>query len=74
MKLFENGVSGVVKKAGVVALSLAPLGAFATGADVSAATGALTDAATAIASVGALMIAAASAGIVFRWVTAFLVK
>lgn len=56
-------------------LSLAMLStaAFAQ-ADVSEATGALTEAATAIGLVGIGMIAAASAGIVYRWVTAFLVK
>lgn len=61
------------------ALSLAVLSvpAFADdagSADVSAATGALTSAATAIGLIGVGMLAAASAGIVYRWVTAFLVK
>lgn len=45
-----------------------------TGPDVSAATGAFDAAATAIGTVGAAMVAAAGAGIVYRWVTAFLVK
>lgn len=45
-----------------------------TAVDVSDATGAFTEAATAIAAIGVVMVAAASAGIVYRWVTAFLVK
>lgn len=55
------------------ALALASVSAFAQ-ADVSAATGALADAATAIGLIGVAMLAAAAAGIVYRWVTAFLVK
>lgn len=42
--------------------------------DISAATGAFDEAATAIGAVGAAMVVAAGAGIVYRWVTAFLVK
>lgn len=45
-----------------------------TGPDVSGATAAFTQAGTAIGTVGAAMVVAASAGIVYRWVTAFLVK
>lgn len=62
-------------RAAAVGMSLAPMGAFAqSGPDVSAATGALADAGTAIAAIGVAMVAAAAAGIVYRWVTAFLVK
>lgn len=57
-----------------VGMSLAPLTAFAAAPDVTAATGALADAGTAIAAIGVAMVAAAAAGIVYRWVTAFLVK
>lgn len=42
--------------------------------DVSAATGALSDAGTSIGLIGIGMVGAAAAGIVYRWVTAFLVK
>jgi TPP-dependent pyruvate/acetoin dehydrogenase alpha subunit len=45
-----------------------------SGPDVSAATSAFTAAGTAIGTVGAAMVVAAAAGIVYRWVTAFLVK
>lgn len=45
-----------------------------TGPDVSSATTALSEAATAIGLIGAAMVTAAAAGIVYRWVTAFLVK
>lgn len=62
-------------RAAAVGMSLAPMAVFAQGgADVSAATGALADAGTAIAAIGVAMVAAAAAGIVYRWVTAFLVK
>ena len=62
-------------RAAAVGMSLAPLAAFAqSGPDVTAATGALADAGTAIAAIGVAMVAAAAAGIVYRWVTAFLVK
>ncbi|MCD9030369.1 hypothetical protein LDO32_01290 [Luteimonas sp. Y-2-2-4F] len=44
------------------------------GPDTSGATAAFAAAATAIAAVGAAMVTAAGAGIVYRWVTAFLVK
>lgn len=42
--------------------------------DVSGAVTAFENAGTAIGTVGAAMVVAAAAGIVFRWVTAFLVK
>ena len=45
-----------------------------TGIDVSDAESALSDVATAVAAIGVLMVAAAAAGIAYRWVTAFLVK
>lgn len=61
-------------RAAAVGMSFAPMAVFAQGADVSAATGALADAGTAIAAIGVAMVAAAAAGIVYRWVTAFLVK
>lgn len=62
------------QKYGLLALALSPLSAFAAAPDVTAATSALTDAGTSIGTVGAAMIGAAAAGIVYRWVTAFLVK
>lgn len=71
-----NILSKLSGYAGVVGFSSLPMLAFAAGSgvDVSAATGALSDAATAIGAIGVVMIAAASAGIVYRWVTAFLIK
>lgn len=45
-----------------------------TPAGVTAAVTALNNAGTSISTIGAAMVAAAAAGIVFRWVTAFLVK
>lgn len=44
------------------------------GIDITAATSALSNAGTAVAAVGVAMVAAAAAGIAYRWVTAFLVK
>lgn len=62
-------------RAAVVGMTLAPFAAFAqSGADVTAATTALADAGTAIKAIGVAMVGAAAAGIVYRWVTAFLVK
>lgn len=61
---------------GVGALALAGA-ASATGGggpDVSAAVDALGSVGTAVAAIGVAMLAAAAAGIVYRWVTAFLVK
>ena len=43
-----------------------------TAVDVSDATDAFTGVATAVNSIGPLMLAAAGAGIVYKWVTAFL--
>lgn len=63
-----------LKKLGFGAGLLAATGSAFAQADVSAATSALADAATAIGLIGVAMLAAASAGIVYRWVTAFLVK
>lgn len=66
---------GWKQRLGAVGMSLAPLAAFAqTGPDVSAATAGFAAAGTAIGTIGAAMVAAAAAGIVYRWVTAFLVK
>ena len=45
-----------------------------TDIDVSAAESALGDVATAVGVIGVAMVAAAAAGIAYRWVTAFLVK
>lgn len=42
--------------------------------DVSDATSAFGDAATAIGLIGVAMVAAAAAGVVYRWVTAYIVK
>lgn len=41
--------------------------------DVSAASAGFTDVASGIGTVGPLMLAAAAAGIVYKWVTAFLI-
>ncbi|WP_372163658.1 major capsid protein [Xanthomonas axonopodis pv. cyamopsidis] len=43
------------------------------GVDVSAATGGLTQVATAVGEIGPLMVSAVAAGIVFKWVIAFLI-
>lgn len=75
MKSNKGAFSRFVNRAAVVGMSLAPFAVMAqTGPDTSAATGALDAAAVAIGAIGAAMVAAASAGIVYRWVTAFLVK
>lgn len=62
--------------AGVVATSMAPFAAMAEAAsvDVSAATDSLSQVGTAVALIGVAMVAAISAGIAYRWVTAFLAK
>lgn len=74
MKLKEK-IVGLKSRVAVAGMSLAPLAVLAqSGPDTSAATGALASAGTAIAAIGAAMVAAAAAGIVYRWVTAFLVK
>lgn len=70
----DGAFSRFTARVAVVGMSLAPMAVFASGPDVSAATGALADAGTAIAAIGVAMVAAAAAGIVYRWVTAFLVK
>ena len=72
----SNALNHWSSRAAIVGMSFAPMAAFAqsSGADVSAATDALASAGTAIAAIGVAMVAAASAGIVYRWVTAFLVK
>lgn len=76
MEKQDGRISGMVKKVGVaVGATLASGLALAQdGPDISGATDAFASAGTAIAAVGAAMVVAASAGIVFRWVTAFLVK
>lgn len=48
--------------------------AMAQAVDISDATDAFGSASTAIAAIGVAMVAAAAAGIVYRWVTAFMVK
>lgn len=58
---------------GATALTL-PGAAMAQAVDVSDATGAFDSAAVAIVAIGVAMVAAAAAGIVYRWVTAFMVK
>lgn len=58
------------------ALALAAGASFAQstgGVDVSAATSSLESVATAVGEVGPLMLAAVGAGIVFKWVLAFLI-
>ena len=49
-------------------------GAASAEVDTTAAVAAYTEAGTAIGAVGVAMVAAAGAGIVYRWITAFLVK
>lgn len=44
-----------------------------TAVDVSAATDGLTQVATAVGEIGPLMVSAVAAGIVFKWVIAFLI-
>jgi hypothetical protein len=56
-----------------VGLTVLAGAASAAAPDTTAAVSAFTDAGTAIGAIGAAMIAAAGAGIVYRWVTAFLV-
>lgn len=68
----------MMKKLGaVLGLSVALVGpAFAQtagAADVSAATSGLEAVATAVGDIGPLMITAVAAGIVFKWVVAFLI-
>ena len=71
----NKSVVGWKARAAGIGATLSPLMVLAqTGPDTSAATGALASAGTAIAAIGAAMVAAAAAGIVYRWVTAFLVK
>lgn len=60
--------------AGLGAFALAGAASAATGPDITGATAAFSEAGTAIGTVGAAMVVAAAAGIVYRWVTAFLVK
>lgn len=43
------------------------------GPDVSAATGGLTQVVTAVGEIGPLMLSAVGAGIVFKWVLAFII-
>lgn len=61
--------------AGLSALALAPMAAFAqTTVDVTDATGALEQVGVAVVAIGVAMVAAISAGIVYRWIVAFLAK
>lgn len=48
-------------------------GAASAAVDTTAATGAFTSVETAVNAVGPLMLAAVAAGIVYKWVTAFLI-
>jgi len=56
----------------LVASALVSTASFAQ-LDVSAATGAFTQAETAVGSIGPLMLTVLGAGIVFKWVAAFLI-
>lgn len=67
MKLF-------LKRAGLATGMVLASGAAMATPNTAAAVTALEGAGTAIAAIGAAMVTAAAAGIVFRWVTAFLVK
>lgn len=76
MKLKEKIVSGAKKVGSGLALTGAVVGSALaqTGPDTSAATAAFSETGVAVAAIGAAMVLAASAGIVYRWVTAFLIK
>lgn len=70
-----NKFSKMVARAGAVGGSMLPLLALAqTGPDTTAAVAAFSATGTAVAAIGGAMVLAASAGIVYRWVTAFLIK
>lgn len=59
----------------LASMALAPMAmAQETSVDVSAATDALGAVGVAVAAIGVAMVAAISAGIVYRWVVAFLAK
>ena len=62
-----------VAGAGLTAVSLAPLSAFAA-VDITGITAAFGDVTTAVAAIGVLMVGAIGAGIAYRWVVAFLAK
>lgn len=72
MKVFGMTFGKGAVGAGLASLALVAGNAAAV-ADVSGATGAFTEAGTAIGTVGAAMVIAAGAGIVYKWVTAFLI-
>jgi|GEM_PF-4417355 len=55
------------------ALAVVAGASFAQGADISAASDGLTQVATAVGTLGGLMLSAVGAGIVFKWVLAFLI-
>ena len=57
----------------VLALAAGAAAAQTTGVDTSEATSAFTGVKTAVNSVGPLMLGAVAAGIVYKWVTAFLI-
>lgn len=72
----QGSKGGFLKKLALaVAVSAASGAAMATApaVDVSAATEGLTAVSTAVNSIGPLMLAAVAAGIVYKWVTAFLI-
>lgn len=71
-ELFKSVPAKVGAGAGMVAATgLAFAGG--SGPDVTGATGAFAAAGTAIGTVGAAMVVAAASGIVYKWVTAFLI-
>jgi len=66
-------VSGAKKFLVGSALAMVAGTSFAQGVDVSAATDGFTQVATAVTTIGPLMLSAVGAGIVFKWVLAFLI-
>lgn len=54
-------------------LAVSGLASASTGVDVSGASNAFTEVATAVGTIGPLMIGAVAAGIVAKWVVAFLI-
>lgn len=67
--LLSSGAARFGSGAGLLALA----GSSFAAVDTTAASAGFTDAATAIGSIGPLMLTAVAAGIVYKWVTAFLI-
>lgn len=65
---------GLTAGAALGSMALAPMAMAQEVVDVSAATDGLEAVGVAVAAIGVAMVAAISAGIVYRWVVAFLAK